>query len=136
MDRLDFPPKLLNRFTFLYNFVGSADAKPTDGSHERFEDLKPELAKRVARLQEVIETELPAFNTLILQSDVAPVIVTDLSLEGTESANVFRMKGASKSKQRSTQICSKGDLGGFSYITVEKKISNLTEEHFEKFVFI
>ena len=93
MDRLDFPPKLLNRFTFLYNFVGSADAKPTDGSHERFEDLKPELAKRVARLQEVIETELPAFNTLILQSDVAPVIVTDLSLEETESANVFRMKG-------------------------------------------
>ena len=79
MDRLDFPPKLLNRFTFLYNFVGSADAKPTDGSFERFEDLKPELAKRVARLQEVIETELPAFDTLILKSDVAPVIVTEKS---------------------------------------------------------
>ena len=64
MDRLNFPSKLHNQFTYLYNYVGSADTKPTDGSYERFEDLKPELAKRVARLREVIETELPAFNAL------------------------------------------------------------------------
>ncbi len=76
MDRLDFPPKLHVQFTYLYGFVGGADAKPTDSSFERFEDLKPMLAQPLARVQEVLETELPAFNTMVLQGAVAPVIVT------------------------------------------------------------
>jgi len=55
--------------------VGGADAKPTDGAYERFEDLKSELAELRSRLQGVLDTELAAFNDKVRQTGAPPVIV-------------------------------------------------------------
>ncbi len=44
MERLDHPPKLSHRVVELYNYLSTAgglwraDARPTNGAHERFDD--------------------------------------------------------------------------------------------------
>jgi hypothetical protein len=81
MDRLDHPPKLNREFVELYNYLGTtgglyrADAKPTNGAYQRFDDLKSMLAERTARIQEIIDTDVAAFSNMVREKGVPPVIV-------------------------------------------------------------
>lgn len=51
------------------------NGKPTVGAYERLNDLKPRLTEKLARFQDVKDDELAAFNTLVREKGVLPVIV-------------------------------------------------------------
>ena len=76
-DVLNFPPKLDNQLVYLRGVVESADAGPTEGMVERFEDLSGELSGHQETLEGILETELAAFNELAAERQPAPVVVPD-----------------------------------------------------------
>lgn len=78
-DPINFPPMLDNQIVNLYGFVVQSEDRPTDGSYERFEDLKPELAGLMEQLQQIIDTDLAAFNTLVAAKNLPAIVVTDKS---------------------------------------------------------
>jgi len=54
--------------------VGSADAPPTDQAVAVFTELSALLQAQLDRLKAVLETDLPAFNTLVKSKDLPAVI--------------------------------------------------------------
>jgi hypothetical protein len=74
-DPINFPPMIDNQFTTLYAYVAGSDYQPTDGAYERFEDLKPELADLMGRLQQVIDTDVASFNSMVSAKNVPAVVV-------------------------------------------------------------
>ena len=81
MERLDHPPKLSRQVVELYNFLGTvgglwrADARPTDGAYQRFDDLRTMLKERMETLDGILGDELDEFNTMIQDANVPPVLV-------------------------------------------------------------
>lgn len=73
-------PRITSQFTWLNAIVNSADARPTDQSQERFEDLDAELAGYLAELQSVLHGELAAFNDMIRAEGVPAVILPRTTL--------------------------------------------------------
>jgi len=69
------PARLDNQFIYLYGVVANADARPTSGSYDRFKDLRTELGRQLARLQQVIDTDLASFDGLVRAKGIGPVIV-------------------------------------------------------------
>ncbi|HLG63519.1 MAG TPA: hypothetical protein VKY19_16385 [Ktedonosporobacter sp.] len=75
-DTLNHPAKLNAKIVTLSNTVGSADAAPTQQMYEVFEDLSARINAQLKQLQAVIETDLTAFNALLRESEVPPVVAT------------------------------------------------------------
>ena len=73
-DPLNFPIRLNNRISALASVVGSADAPPTDQAVSVFTALSGLLQAQLDRLKAVLETDLPAFNTLVKSKDLPAVI--------------------------------------------------------------
>ena len=74
-DPLNFPPMLDNQILYLYGIVIGAEAKPTDGSYARYQELRTELAEHLSALEKVMATELADFNALVKEEAVPPVMV-------------------------------------------------------------
>jgi len=74
-DPLNFPPKLDNQILYLYDVVGSADAKPTAGAVLRHGDLERELDAVLLELRGVLDDQLAAFQAAVRRHDVQPVVV-------------------------------------------------------------
>ena len=80
MERLDHPPKLHRQVVELYNYLGTtgglwrADARPTNGAYQRFDDLKSMLKERMDALYQILEGELAEFNTMIRDANVPPIV--------------------------------------------------------------
>jgi photosystem II stability/assembly factor-like uncharacterized protein len=74
-DPLNFPIRLNNKIAALAGIVASADAKPTQQSYAVYDELSGQLQLQLDRLQQVIDTEIPAFNALVAQNQVPAVIV-------------------------------------------------------------
>ncbi|MFQ5701746.1 MAG: glycosyl hydrolase, partial [Acidobacteriota bacterium] len=74
-DALNFPPALDNQLVALMGTVESADARPTDGSLERYRELRDDLDAHLAALQGLIEHELAAFNDIVRGKNISGVIV-------------------------------------------------------------
>jgi hypothetical protein len=72
-DALNFPGRLDNQFVALYSEVAGRDYA-SEGSKQRFEDIKPELSKHLSNLEETLNTEIAAFNELIEKKGVKPLI--------------------------------------------------------------
>jgi len=75
-DPINFPPMIDNQLTTLYGYIVRSDHPPTAGAYQRFDDLKPELASLRAELQEVVASDVAAFNELVAGLDLPPVIVS------------------------------------------------------------
>ncbi|MFH1572434.1 MAG: hypothetical protein ABIG68_00530, partial [Acidobacteriota bacterium] len=75
-DALNYPGRLDNQWVKLYSEVVSPDGKVSAGSRQRFEDLKPELAKHLAQLKQVLDTDLAGFNKLVREKGAPAVIVS------------------------------------------------------------
>jgi transposase len=60
-DPLNYPPMFDNQVAYLYGLVAPADGPPTDSARERFEDLNRQWAELRAELEEVMDTEVAAF---------------------------------------------------------------------------
>ncbi len=74
-DALNFPPQLDSQWATLLSEIGSADARPSDGSYTRFEELKAELAGHLSKLKEVLDADLAAFNSHVREKGILPVIL-------------------------------------------------------------
>ncbi|HEX6322410.1 MAG TPA: hypothetical protein VFZ36_01690 [Vicinamibacterales bacterium] len=61
-DPLNFPIKTNNRLASLLGMTLRGEGKPTANIYPIFEDLKKELKAETDRLENVLTTELPAFN--------------------------------------------------------------------------
>ncbi len=80
-DTLNFPVKLNARLANLAGVVASADAAPTRQAYELFEDLVARIDVQLRRLQELIDTDVAAFNRLMRESDV-PALIPITTLAG------------------------------------------------------
>jgi hypothetical protein len=61
-DPLNFPIKINNRLASLLRVVNTGDGKPIANAPLIFQDLSKELKAQTDRLQQVVATDLPAFN--------------------------------------------------------------------------
>ncbi len=64
-DPLNFPIKLNNKLASLAGVVGRGDHRPTDQAREVFARLSAQLEEQLARLRQIVATELPRFNGLV-----------------------------------------------------------------------
>ncbi len=82
-DPFRFPPRLVNQFVALYEYVtgtdgyraGGPEGKPTAGAYERYEDLKVEWNEAKAKLQAVLDEDIAAFNQKLNEEGVPPIIM-------------------------------------------------------------
>jgi hypothetical protein len=74
-DALNFPGRLDNQLVVLYQTVAEAEHAPAPGARERLGDLQPALDRELARLAEVIKTDLWSFNQLVTRSGATPIVL-------------------------------------------------------------
>jgi photosystem II stability/assembly factor-like uncharacterized protein len=72
-DPLNFPIKINNRIASLLRAVNTGDGKPIATINPIFQDLIGELKVQTDKLQQVLATDLPAFNTEAGRLKVEPV---------------------------------------------------------------
>ena len=75
-DVLNFPVRLNNDLVALGGVVGSADTAPTQQSYEVFDMLSKRLDEQLAKWNEIVSTDVPAYNKLVRQQEVPAVKVT------------------------------------------------------------
>lgn len=78
-DTLNHPAKLNAKLAALAGVVSGADAAPTRQTYELFQELSAQLQLLLARLQECIDADLAAFNTLIREAGLSAVIPPTLT---------------------------------------------------------
>src|SRR5206468_4190444 len=74
-DPLNYPIRLNNKIAALAGVVASADAAPTAQSEQVFNELAAALQVQLDRLKAVLDTDIPAFNKLVKESDVPAIIL-------------------------------------------------------------
>jgi photosystem II stability/assembly factor-like uncharacterized protein len=74
-DPLNFPIRLNNKLAALAGVVQSADAAPTDQSYVIYDDLVTQIDAQLAKLAQIMKTEVPAFNQLVRDQNVPAITV-------------------------------------------------------------
>jgi len=74
-DPLNYPILLDNKIAALASVVASADARPTDQSHEVFKYLSDKAGVEIEKLKAVLEKELPAFNALCRKLEIPAIML-------------------------------------------------------------
>jgi len=72
-DPLNFPIKLNNRLAALRRTVETGDARPTNASYQVFSELSAELAVQLAKLKNIRDTDLAAFNKTLVFWNLEPI---------------------------------------------------------------
>jgi len=72
-DVLNYVHGIDQQFVGLLGVVESADARPTDPSVARYDELRAELDSLLALAQEKVDANLPKFNDLVRSKGVGPV---------------------------------------------------------------
>jgi hypothetical protein len=73
-DPLNFPIKINNRIASLLRAVNTGDGKPIASINPIFQDLVGELKVQTDKLQQVLASDLPAFNTEAGRLKLEPVV--------------------------------------------------------------
>ena len=76
-DSLNYPVKLNSKLAALSFMVGNADAAPTKQAGELFVDLASKVDVQLAELKKVLATDLPGFNSLVSESGVPAILLSD-----------------------------------------------------------
>ena len=74
-DPLNYPIRLNNKLAALAGVVASADAAPTAQSYAVYDDLAAQIDAQLARLAQMMKTEVPAFNQLVRDQNIPAVTV-------------------------------------------------------------
>lgn len=74
-DALNFPGQLDNQLVVLYQTVAESERAPDRAARERLGDLQPALDKALARLADLIKTDLWSFNQLVSRTGAAPIVL-------------------------------------------------------------
>jgi photosystem II stability/assembly factor-like uncharacterized protein len=74
-DPLNYPIRLNNKLAALEAVVESADAAPTVQSSQVYEDLASQVNAELKKLQQLLHSDLAAFNKLVRDQNVPAVLV-------------------------------------------------------------
>ncbi|MFZ2053113.1 MAG: hypothetical protein WAU81_02840 [Candidatus Aminicenantales bacterium] len=74
-DPLNFPVKLDNKIAALASVVAAADARPTDQCRELFKELAEMADVEIAKLKEIVETDVPNLNSLLRDAGIPHIII-------------------------------------------------------------
>ena len=77
-DPLNFPVRLNNKLATLAALSGVGNFRPTDQAVAVKNELVAQIDPQLAQFQEVIATQLPAFNQLVRDSEIPAVILEDV----------------------------------------------------------
>jgi hypothetical protein len=72
-DPLNYPIRLNNKLAALQGTVESGDAPPTDQSYAVFKELSGRLDNELRKLDALIGSDLPAFNTALTSQRLEPI---------------------------------------------------------------
>jgi photosystem II stability/assembly factor-like uncharacterized protein len=72
-DPLKYPIQLNNKIDALLFVIESADNRPTDQANAVFRTLSGELGVLLGQLQQIVTTDVPAFNQLLSKAGLTPV---------------------------------------------------------------
>ncbi len=72
-DPLNFPIKLNNKIAALLGVVQAGDYPPTDPDYEIFRMLSEKLDAQLARMNGILDAQLPAYNDLLKSKGLKPV---------------------------------------------------------------
>ena len=74
-DPLNFPIRLNNKLAGVAGIASSGDYRPTDQAITVKNTLTAEIDAQLAKLREVMDTDLPAFNQMVRDAAVPAVII-------------------------------------------------------------
>jgi hypothetical protein len=74
-DPLNYPIRLNNKLAALAGVVASADAEPTDQSYVVYDELVIQVDAQLAKLSQMIKTDVPAFNQLVRDQNIPAITV-------------------------------------------------------------
>ena len=74
-DLLNFPPRLDDQLAYLYSHVYRAYGRPTEGSYQRLEDLRLQIGPHLEAIQQILESDLAAFDDALRETGIPAVIV-------------------------------------------------------------
>ncbi|MDT7604620.1 MAG: hypothetical protein QOF61_2617 [Acidobacteriota bacterium] len=74
-DPLNFPIRLNNKLAALGGTVGGSDDAPTEQAYAIYEDLTGKINAQLQKLDQLMKTDLPAFNKLVHDADIPAVVV-------------------------------------------------------------
>lgn len=74
-DPLNYPIRLNNKLAALAGVVSSADAAPTDQSYAIYDELVVQIDGQLAKLAQIMKTDVPAFNQLVREQNIPAVTV-------------------------------------------------------------
>ncbi|MBS3819611.1 glycosyl hydrolase [bacterium] len=74
-DPLNYPIKLDNQIAALASVVASADAAPTEQSYEAFQKLSEKADAQLAKLEEVLNSGIPALNQMAKEANVPLILI-------------------------------------------------------------
>lgn len=74
-DPLNYPIRLNNKLAALAGVVASADAAPTDQSYAVYDEIVVQIDAQLARLTQIMKTDVPAFNQLVRDQNIPAVTV-------------------------------------------------------------
>jgi hypothetical protein len=62
--------------------VASSDSPPTEQSYAVYEELVVKIDEQLARLAQIIKTEVPAFNQLVREQNIPAITLKPAADEG------------------------------------------------------
>ena len=75
-DVLNYPIRLNNHLVALGGVVASADSAPTQASYDVFEMLSKQLDQQLAKWNEILKTDVPAYDEVVRKQDVPAIILS------------------------------------------------------------
>jgi hypothetical protein len=76
-DPINFPSRFDDQLAYLYSHVNSSYGRPTEGAYERYQDLVDATAPYLERVRAAIQWEVDAFNRILRQAGVGPVVTKE-----------------------------------------------------------
>jgi hypothetical protein len=74
-DPLNFPIRLNNKLAALGGVVGGAESAPTAQSYAVYDEVVGAIDAELAKLSQVMKTDVPAFNQLVRDQNIPAVVV-------------------------------------------------------------
>ncbi len=74
-DALNYPIRLNDKLVSLSTVVGSADAGPTQQSHDVYNDLSSQVDAQLVKFRKVLDTDLSEFDRVVKSLDIPAIIV-------------------------------------------------------------
>jgi photosystem II stability/assembly factor-like uncharacterized protein len=80
-DPLNFPIRLNNKLAALAGVVSSGEYAPTEQSYAVYDELVSQIDSQIAKLGQLMRSDLPAFNQLVKEQNIPAVVVRPGTVE-------------------------------------------------------